>query len=68
MGLSAIKENTCIHCHTPIPKDDSLLEAADLIKNFTKHWAAIERDVEAQNKLLHRIIERVYLLDDEVIA
>ena len=33
-----------------------------------KHWAAVERDFEAQNKLLHRIIERVYLMEEEVIA
>jgi len=52
----------------PIANDDSFVKAADLIGDFKKYWAATEGDVEAQNKLLHRIIDRVYLLDNEVIA
>jgi hypothetical protein len=63
-SISSVYLSFCLTTSEPI----HLLEAADLIENFKKHWAAVGRDVEEQNKLLRRIIDRVYLFDREVIA
>jgi hypothetical protein len=52
---------------TPIPEDD-LERAADLLENFTEHWAACGDDKEAQHKLVKLIVKRLYVRDHEVVA
>ncbi len=52
-----------------IPVDNNDLEqAADLIQNFGQHWQACGEDAEAQHELVKRIVERVYIQDEEVVA
>ena len=52
---------------TPVP-DDDLQQAADLLKNFAKHWRTTEGDEEARHQLVELIVERVYVKDDHVVA
>lgn len=41
---------------------------ADLLKNFTTHWAACGDDLEAQSALVRQGVERVYVEGDQVMA
>ncbi|MCB0202677.1 MAG: recombinase family protein, partial [Anaerolineae bacterium] len=52
---------------TPVP-DDDLQQAADLLKDFPRHWRATEGDEEARHRLVELIVERVYAKDDQVVA
>ena len=52
---------------TPVDNDD-LERAADLLKNFSKHWVKCGEDTEQQAELLKQIVERVYIEDDRVVA
>lgn len=48
-----------------------ILEAADLLENFTAYWGDCTRSdnpEEAQKQLLHKIVDRVYVYNDDVIA
>jgi DNA invertase Pin-like site-specific DNA recombinase len=50
---------------------DELIEAADLLQNFTSYWAAcaeVEKPAEARKQLLAKIVDRVFVYDDAVIA
>ncbi|MFZ1397115.1 MAG: recombinase family protein [Candidatus Promineifilaceae bacterium] len=50
---------------------DALIEAADLLENFTSYWDAcetVEAPLEARKQLLNKIIERVFVYDDTVVG
>ena len=54
----------------PVDYDD-LIEAADLIGNFTNYWEAcanVADPDEARKQLLAKIVDRVFVYDDAVIA
>jgi site-specific DNA recombinase len=54
----------------PVDYDD-LMEAADLLENFTTYWdecATVNQPDEARRQLLAKIVERVYVFDDRVEA
>ena len=54
----------------PVDYDD-LMEAADLLKNFAHYWEACEEvsdPLEARKQLLAKIVDRVFVYDDAVIA
>lgn len=49
--------------------DTNLLEvAADLIDNFSSHFDACGGDIDAQNQLIRRILERVFIQGKRVVA
>ena len=52
---------------TPIP-DDELEVAADMIKNFSIHWNALNEDRKAQQQLIQMIVSRVWVRDEKVVA
>ena len=50
---------------------DDLIEAADLIENFQQYWNECENTgnpVEARKQLLAKIIDRVFVHENKVIA
>lgn len=54
----------------PIDYDD-LVEAADLLENFQSYWDAcdnVARPEEARQQLLAKIVDRIFVYDDRVIA
>lgn len=54
----------------PVDYDD-LVEAADLLENFSSYWDAcvtVEDTDEARKQLLAKIVDRVFIYDDKVIA
>jgi hypothetical protein len=54
----------------PVDYDD-LIEAADLLENFSSYWEACENvgdSEEARKQLLAKIIDRVFVYDDRVLA
>ena len=54
----------------PVDYDD-LIEAADLLENFPSYWEAcvtVEDPDEARKQLLAKIVDRVFIYDDKVIA
>ena len=54
----------------PVEYDD-LMEAADLLKNFTTYWKAcegVEQPAEARKQLLAKIVDRAFVYDDQVVA
>jgi len=54
----------------PVDHDD-LIEAADLLENFSAYWEAcamIENPDEARKQLLRKIVDRVFIYDDIVSA
>lgn len=54
----------------PVDYDD-LMEAADLLSHFTKYWegcAKVDNPAEAKKQLLAKIVDRVFVYDDTVIA
>lgn len=54
----------------PVDYDD-LVEAADLLEKFSDYWEActqVENPEEARKQLLAKIVDRVFLYDDTVIA
>ena len=52
---------------TPIP-DDELERAADLLENFSAHWEAIAGDRKAQEALIHLIVARIWVRDEQMVA
>jgi DNA invertase Pin-like site-specific DNA recombinase len=52
----------------PIVNTDALTSAADLIDNFGKHFDACAGDVAAQNRLISRLIQRIYIAGKKVEA
>jgi DNA invertase Pin-like site-specific DNA recombinase len=52
----------------PMLDVDLVAEAASLIQDFHKHFAACRGDVDEQHNLIAQIIERVFIQDGEVIA
>ncbi len=52
---------------SPIP-DDDLEVAADMIKNFTIHWNALDDDRKAHQQLIQMIVSRVWVRDEKVVA
>ncbi|MCA9936215.1 MAG: recombinase family protein, partial [Anaerolineales bacterium] len=54
----------------PVDYDD-LIEAADLLENFSNYWDAcmtVDDPDEARKQLLAKIVDRVFIYDDTVIA
>ena len=54
----------------PVDYDD-LIEAADLLENFSSYWEActtVEKPEEARKELLAKIVDRIFIYDDTVIA
>jgi len=54
----------------PVDYDD-LIEEADLLENFSSYWEAcmtVENPEEARKQLLAKIVDRVFIYDDKVIA
>lgn len=54
----------------PVDYDD-LVEAADLLENFASYWDAcqtVNNPDEARKQLLAKIVDRVFVYDDNVIA
>ncbi|MBP7042352.1 MAG: recombinase family protein [Chloroflexi bacterium] len=54
----------------PVDYDD-LVEAADLLGNFQSYWDACEnvpKPEEARQQLLAKIVDRIFVYDDRVIA
>jgi site-specific DNA recombinase len=54
----------------PVAYDD-LMEAADLLENFTTYWeqcGQLENPQEARKQLLTKIIDRVFVYDNHVVA
>ena len=50
---------------------DNLMEAADLLENFKLYWEACEKvgnPEEARKQLIAKIVDRVFVYDDTVIA
>ena len=50
---------------------DELIEAGDLLENFTTYWeecATVDNVREARRQLLAKIVERVFVYDDQVEA
>lgn len=50
---------------------DELMEAADLIEHFSSYWqqcSTMDRPEEARKQLLSKIVDRVFVYDDRVIA
>jgi site-specific DNA recombinase len=50
---------------------DELIEAADLLEHFQVYWnqcAEVENPQDARQQLLHKIVERVFVLDGNVLA
>ncbi len=52
---------------TPVTTTD-LEQEADLLQNFAKYWQQCDGDQEVQHTLIKRIVERVYVQDEEVVA
>lgn len=52
---------------TPVDTND-LEKAADLIDNFSVYWKGCGGDIDKQNSLIKKIVERVYIEDDSVVA
>lgn len=52
---------------TPVDTQD-LEQEADLLQNFAHYWQLGNGDEEAQHELIKRIVERVYVQDEEVVA
>lgn len=54
----------------PVDYDD-LVEAADLLQNFKKYWEAcdnVSQPDNARQQLLAKIVDRIFVYDDHVIA
>ncbi|MBZ0296480.1 MAG: hypothetical protein K8L99_28220, partial [Anaerolineae bacterium] len=54
----------------PVEYDD-LMEAADLLANFNTYWeqcANLDNPEEARKQLLAKIVDRVFVYDQQVIA
>ncbi|MCL4872137.1 MAG: hypothetical protein KJ063_24525 [Anaerolineae bacterium] len=54
----------------PVDYDD-LVEAADLLENFQNYWegcAKVSKPDEARKQLLTKIVDRVFVYDEHVIA
>jgi len=54
----------------PVAYDD-MMEAADLLQNFGSDWihcANVDNPNEAKKQLLTKIVERVFVYDQKVIA
>ncbi len=54
----------------PVAYDD-LMEAGDLLKNFTSYWekcGTLDNPDEARKQLITRIVDRVFVYDQRVIA
>ncbi len=54
----------------PVVYDD-LMEAADILENFTKYWDGCEKVAnpkEARKQLLAKIVDRVFVHEDRVVA
>lgn len=50
---------------------DDLMEAADILANFTKYWdgcANVAQPAEARKQLLAKIVDRVFVHEDRVVA
>ena len=52
---------------TPVD-DDDLERAVDLLDNFAVYWEECDGDVELQSQLVTKIVERVYVEDDRIVA
>ena len=51
---------------TPVDNDD-LEQAVDLLQNFPSHWNMCN-DSNAKRELIRRVVERVYVQGEEVVA
>ncbi len=54
----------------PVDYDD-LMEAADLLKNFADYWERskeVNDPLEARKQLMAKMVDRVFVYDDMVIA
>lgn len=51
----------------PLPKD-SLEKAADLVEHFARYWYATAGDREAQEALVHLLVERVWTRNNKLIG
>jgi hypothetical protein len=54
----------------PVDYDD-LIEAADLLENFSSYWGScttVGNPEEARKQLLAKIVDRVFIYDDTVVA
>lgn len=49
----------------PLPKD-SLEKAADLVEHFARYWYATAGDREAQEALVHLLVEKVWTRDNKL--
>ena len=50
---------------------DALIEAADLLENFSTYWDACEEmnaPLDARKQLLSRIVDKVFVYDDRVVG
>ena len=50
---------------------DNLIEAADMLENFTAYWNQckdFDNPLEARAQLMAKIIDRIFVYDDQVIA
>lgn len=52
---------------TPVSNDE-LERAADLVDNFESYWEQCGDDTEAQSELVKKIVERVYVDGDDIVA
>src|SRR5690349_8664805 len=52
----------------PAANTDLLQGAADLIDNFKAHFEACGDDIDAQNRLVSQVVERVFVQGREVVA
>jgi hypothetical protein len=51
--------------------DDELMEAADLLENFNQYWVEcenFEKTEEARQQLVAKIVDKVFVYDDKVVA
>lgn len=52
----------------PAVNTDLYQAAADLIDNFKRHFEACGDDTDAQNRLISRVVERIFVRGKEVVA
>ena len=50
---------------------DELIEAADLLENFSTYWkacATVENPTEARQQLIAKVVDKIFVYDDQVIG
>ena len=50
------------------PAYDELDAAVDLLADFSAYWDDCDDDIERQHELIKLIVERVYVLDGQLVA